>query len=168
LLGTRLRLWRTRGLLRLLVGRVSARAVLIDVGAGPGFAAVDLARLLGADGTSWLLADPQRMMFTRGRGARARARGAPKATLVVADAAALPVRSSSVDVVLSLGVVCCMADAAVPAAIAETLRVLKPGGLLLFGVPARRGTVDDARWRSAGLVPVVSLRPGRGLFQKAL
>ncbi len=86
----------------------------------------------------------------------------------MADATDLPVRSASVDVVLSLGVLCCMADVAVPAAVAETVRVLKPGGYLLFGVPLWRGTVDDARWRSAGLGTVVSLRPGRGLFQKTL
>jgi len=152
----------------LLLGRAGDRPVVLDVGAGPGFAAAELARLLADDGRSWILLDPQPEMLRSVRGRRALAERAPRATRVVGDAADLPVRSSSIDVVLSLGVLCCVADAAVPAAVAETVRVLKPGGLLLFAVPRRRGATDEARWRRAGLVPVATTRPGRGLFQKAL
>ena len=84
------------------------------------------------------------------------------------DAADLPLRSESIDVVLSIGVLCCMSDAAVPAAVAETHRVLRPGGLLLFGVPKGRGERDEARWRAIGLERVATVRPGRSLFQKPL
>ena len=168
LLGLRLRRWRLRPLLRLLADRPIERARLLDVGSGPGFASAELARLVRVDGRGWTLLDPQRPMLTTGRGRRALRDAAPRADSVVADATALPIHDASVDVVLSLGVLCCLADAAVPGAVAETVRVLKPGGLLLFGVPARRGAADDARWRSAGLVPLAVLRPGRGLFQKTL
>ena len=91
----------------------------------------------------------------------------PDALRVVADATDLPLPSGSVDVALSLGVLCCLQEAAVPAAIAETVRVLAPGGWLLFAVPRRRGADDDARWARAGFRRVASLRPGRSLFQKA-
>jgi SAM-dependent methyltransferase len=107
-------------------------------------------------------------MLTSRRGRRRWATLSRRPSRVVGDAADLPVRSESVDVVLSLGLLCCVADASVPAAVAETVRVLKPGGWLLFAVPRRRGADDDARWRAAGLRPIATLRPGRGLFQKAL
>ncbi|MCI4353779.1 MAG: class I SAM-dependent methyltransferase [Thermoplasmata archaeon] len=168
LLGLRFRRWRIRSLLRLLERRLPPSARVLDVGSGPGFSSAELARTLGADARRWTLVDPQRAMLSTPRGRRALARSAPGASSIVGDAAALPIRSGSVDVVLSLGVLCCMEDSAVPAAVEETVRVLKPGGFLLFGVPRRRGPSDDARWRSVGLAPVATLRPGRGLFQKTL
>jgi len=168
LLGLRLRAWRLRDLLRFLRGRVPARAVVVDVGSGPGFALGDLARAIGPRDRSWVMLDPQRAMLRSARGERSLVRRGVRADRILGDAIDLPFRNGSADLVLSLGVLCCVADAAVPATVAETVRVLKPGGLLLFAVPRRRGEADDARWQRAGLVRVRSTRPGRGVFQKTL
>jgi arsenite methyltransferase len=168
LLGTRVRTWRMRGLLRLLDGRVPRGSVTLDVGAGPGFVVARLGERFGGDDRTWVLIDPQRDMLTTRRGERALGRTVPNAARLIGDAVELPIRSASVDLVLSLGVLCCLADGAVPGAIAETVRVLKPGGLLLFAVPRRRGDADEARWHAAGLRAIARTRPGRGLFQKTL
>jgi len=87
---------------------------------------------------------------------------------VVGDASDLPIRSESVDLLLSLGVFCCMKDSAIPGAIAEAARVVKPGGLMLFGVPPWRGSEDEARLERAGFRAVVRRRRGRSLLQKTL
>lgn len=105
-----------------------------------------------------------------GSGARlSRLAGRPfVADRVRGDNADLPFRSESFDVVLSVGVLCCVDDAFVPAVVAETVRVLRKGGYLLFGVPRGRGVDDERRWARAGLVSVATTRPGRSLLQKPL
>jgi ubiquinone/menaquinone biosynthesis C-methylase UbiE len=93
--------------------------------------------------------------------------GRPEALdLVQADAIRLPVPDQSVDVVLSLGVLCCMTDEAVPLAVAETWRVLRPGGLAVVSVPLWRGDADEPLFRDRGFRRVASLRPGRSLYQR--
>jgi len=168
LLGTRGRGWRLTSLLRLLDGRMQPTSVVASVGSGPGFDAARLARRTTVRGIRWILVDPQRGMWSDPRGVDRIARAPLRAARLQGDAADLPLRSGSVDVVLSIGALCCMSDAAVPRAVAETVRVLKPGGYLAFGVPRRRGASDEARWTSAGLVRRASLRSGRALFQKPL
>jgi SAM-dependent methyltransferase len=151
-----------------LDGRVERAATVASVGSGPGFDAARLARRIGPNRIRWVLLDPQRGMWAN-PGRVDRAAGAPlRADRIQGDAADLPLRAETVDVVLSIGALCCMSDAAVPRAVAETIRVLKPGGYLLFGVPRWRGPSDEARWTSAGLTRCAGTRPGRSLFQKTL
>jgi SAM-dependent methyltransferase len=166
LLGTRLRGWRNDRMLRWLDGRLGPNATVVDVGSGPGFVAARLARRQAGRGRRWILIDPQRGMWgTRSQGAVRRA--LPDAERVTGDAADLPLAAGCADVVLSFGVLCCLSEAAVPGAVAETVRILKPGGWLLLGVPPRRGERDEGRFVSAGFRRVAGSRPGRALLQKA-
>ena len=143
-------------------------AQVASIGAGPGYDAARLARRSAALRAHWLLLDPQRGMWGDPRRLERIARAPFRPERVLGDAVDLPLRSESVDIALSIGVLCCMTDAAVPGAVAETVRVLRRGGLLLFGVPKWRGAIDEARFGAAGLVPLASKRPGRTLFQKPL
>lgn len=86
--------------------------------------------------------------------------------LVQGHAVRLPVPDESVDVRLSLGVLCCMTDEEVPFAVSETWRVLRPGGLAVVGVPLRRGNADDPLFRKRGFERVARLRPGRSLHRR--
>jgi SAM-dependent methyltransferase len=88
------------------------------------------------------------------------------AVLAMADSVRLPLRDGAADAVLSLGVLCCMEDASLGAAVAEVARVLRPGGWLLLGVPRRRGRSDERRVEEAGLVKRGGERPGIAIFQK--
>ncbi|MCI4330974.1 MAG: class I SAM-dependent methyltransferase [Thermoplasmata archaeon] len=170
LLGTGLRRWRIRRILRSVVPHVASGSTILDVGSGPGYDAEELARLLprGQVGR-WVLLDPQPEMLAQARRNLARP-PTPEGpwALIVGDAAALPLRDGSADVVLSLGVLCCMAEGSVPAAIAETTRALRPGGWLVFGIPPWRREGDIERWEQAGVGLVSRPRRGAALLQKRL
>jgi ubiquinone/menaquinone biosynthesis C-methylase UbiE len=155
---------RVRRILGLLLGRVRENSVLVDVGGGTGVASEEVMRVL-PPGTlrRRLVLDPQRGMLVR---ARARSTRLGTAEVAVADAVALPLPDRSVDVVLSLGVLCCMTDDAVPRAVSETWRVLRPGGFAVVAVPLRRGDSDDPAFRAAGFVRLEQLRAGRSLYQR--
>jgi ubiquinone/menaquinone biosynthesis C-methylase UbiE len=155
---------RVRRIVRVLRDRVRAGSLLVDVGGGTGVGAEEAARIL-PPGTfrRRLVLDPQRGMIVR---ARHRRTGPDAMDVGVADAVALPLADGSVDVVLSLGVLCCMTDAAVPHAVRETWRVLRPGGLALVTVPLRRGDADAPLFRTAGFERVAELRPGRTLYAR--
>lgn len=149
-----------------LAPHLSSGARVLDVGAGPGYLSSRWTRSLASVAPSVVLLDAQRDMWSEPRrGARPPATARSFAR-VVADATELPFRSSSVDVVLSVGVLCCLTEAAIPGAVAETARVLRPGGWLVFGVPRRRAAADEARWERAGFRVAASERPGRTRLQK--
>jgi ubiquinone/menaquinone biosynthesis C-methylase UbiE len=153
---------RVRRIVALVRGRVRPGSVLADVGGGTGVGAEEAAR--GEPPGTYrhcLVLDPQRGMLLRARQHRPGAR-----EVVVADAVDLPLPDRSVDVVLCLGVLCCMTDDSVPRAVAEMWRVLRPGGLAVVAVPLRRGDQDDPDFRSAGFVRLRQLRPGRSLYQR--
>jgi SAM-dependent methyltransferase len=78
--------------------------------------------------------------------------------VVRADALALPVASGSVDNVLFVAALHAIGD--VPGAVAEAVRVLKPGGRLIAvqGVPLRVPADDDV---ARALVPLAGLRDFR-------
>jgi SAM-dependent methyltransferase len=162
LLGSPIRQRRLRQLTRLLAPRLPPGYVALDVGSGPGYAVRALVRGGRAPAGHWLLADPQRAMFTR----REILATVPSLDRVVAEGGQLPIRSGSVDAALSLGVLCCMEESRIPAAVDELGRVVRPGGWLLFAVPKWRGSADESLLARAGFAPVERLRPGRGLFRK--
>lgn len=155
---------RVRRILGLLRGRVPSASVLADVGGGTGVGAEEVTRVLSpTEFQRRLVLDPQRGMLLRAP-RRPERPGAPE--LVVADAARLPLADESVDVLLSLGVLCCMNDEAVPSAVSETWRVLRPGGFAVVSVPLRRGDADEPLFQAAGFRTVQKLRPGRSLYQR--
>jgi SAM-dependent methyltransferase len=117
-----------------LLGAATGR--VLEIGAGTG---LNLQHYpLGAE--ELLLTEPEPAMLRR---LRARAAGShrPTPTEVALSAAdALPADDASVDTVVSTLVLCTIPD--VDAALAEIVRVLRPGGRLLFVEHVR---ADDAR-----------------------
>lgn len=147
---------------------MSPGAIVADVGAGPGYVTALLARRVSTPVRQWLVLEPQREMWSlRGSRRALRSSAGFRPVRLTADGSDLPLRGGSVDVVLSIGVLCCMPEARVPGAVAEMHRVLRPGGLLWFRVPRPRGPVDEARFRGLGFVEVARERPGAVLFRKA-
>jgi SAM-dependent methyltransferase len=82
------------------------------------------------------------------------------------DLARVPLPDRCSDLVLSIGTLCCVSDAAVPAVVAESARLLAPGGILILGVPRWRGTADEQLTQASGLVRRAGGRPGHAVFQK--
>jgi SAM-dependent methyltransferase len=164
LLGLPWRRRRVRRILSMLRGFSPPGGVLLDVGGASGVGAEEAVRL-APPGTyrRRIVLDPQRGMLVR---ARPHPERSDALDLVQGDAIRLPVPDQSVDVVLSLGVLCCMTDEAVPLAVSETWRVLRPEGLAVVSVPLRRGDADDPLFRDRGFRRVARLRPGRSLYQR--
>lgn len=109
----------------------------IDVGAGTG---ANLG-LYPDTVTELVLAEPDPHMLRRLRPRAAEA----GAELVAAGAESLPFEDSSVDTVAFTLVLCTVPDAA--AALAESARILKPGGRLLFLEHVRSPEPGLARWQ---------------------
>ena len=164
MLGLPWRRRRVRRILGMLRGRTPWGGVLLDVGGASGVGAEEAVRL-APDGTyrRRVVLDPQRGMLVKVRPDPVRV---GRLDVVQADAVRLPFPDRSVDVLLSLGVLCCMTDDALPLAVAETWRVLRPGGLAVVGVPLRRGDADDPLFRALGFQRVRRLRPGRSLYER--
>lgn len=138
---------------RLLVELVGPRHGLrvLDVGCGDGALAITLSRM-GACATG---VDPDHRML-----AGARSRASAKAailSLAQARAEALPFADATFDRVLAVTVLCFVARP--DAAIAEMVRVLRPGGRIVIGELARwsiwaavrrlRGWLGARTWRAA-------------------
>ncbi len=85
---------------------------------------------------------------------------------IQADGVALPFRDASAELVLSLGVLCCTAPGAVPGAIREIDRVLRPGGRLAFAAPRRHIALLEPLLFAQGLVPIERFGRNRTLFKK--
>ncbi len=159
-----LRRWRLRGLLRLALPYLPARSRVVDLGAGTAADLEDL-RKLRPDlvGARAVLLEAQRGMLEK---VPEPVRRAPSTHAVLGDAARLPLRDGSADLVLSVGLLCCVAEPSVPTVVAESVRVLAPGGFLLLAVTRWRGRSDEALHREAGLLRVSGGRAGRALFTK--
>jgi SAM-dependent methyltransferase len=108
---------------RLLRERLSASGLrILDIGCGTGAVAVDFSRY------GWVCAADRSidaLAFVRSRGAT---------TVAASDAAILPFRSQSFDLVLAFDIIEHVDDDA--AMVAELARVLKPGGAVAIHVPA--------------------------------
>ncbi|EQD34627.1 Methyltransferase type 11 domain protein [mine drainage metagenome] len=114
---------------------------------------------------TYLLAEPQREMLVRAR-RKPPFHGMEEIGRVQADGVALPFRDGSADLVRSLGVLCCTAPAAVPRAIREIERVLRPGGRLAFAVPRRHIALIEPLLLAEGLEPIERFGRNRILFKK--
>jgi ubiquinone/menaquinone biosynthesis C-methylase UbiE len=131
------------------VAEVPGGGTVVDCpcGAGPAFRAVP------RDGSiRYVAADLSPSMLRRAR-KRARLRGLTGIEIVEADATALPLPARSTDLFLSFWGLHCYADPA--GAIAETARVLKPGGRLVGASFVRGG--ESLRQR-------LLIKPGAGAF----
>jgi arsenite methyltransferase len=100
---------------------------VLDIGAGPGFLACEMAAVVGEGGSVQGI-DPSPSMLAIAA-ERERAPGSAPVEFREGDALALPFEDDSFDVAVSTQVYEYIAD--MPAALAEARRVLRPGGRLL-------------------------------------
>jgi SAM-dependent methyltransferase len=107
---------------------IPAGATVLDIGCGAGMDLLLAAQAVGPSGRA-IGVDMTESMAERAR-AGARAIGLDQVDVRTGDALALPVESSSIDVVISNGVLNLTPDKAV--AFSEVFRALKPGGLFLY------------------------------------
>jgi len=143
--------------------RLEPASRVLEIGPGPGFFSVDVARRIPRG--RLVLLDLQREMLAKARRRLARA-GLANVDSVQADATALPLRTGSLDRAFLVAVLGEVPDP--PGCVAEVARVLRPGGLLcvteLPGDPdALRAEHVAAFAARAGLVFVETL-PVRGGF----
>jgi SAM-dependent methyltransferase len=122
----------TRGAILGRVGPLPPRPTIIDVGCSTGYLLEDLrreipdARLIGVD----LVA----------AGLRKAGERVPDAELLQADACALPLQDASVDVAVSANLLEHVLDD--ERALAESIRILRPGGRAVIVVPVGPGNYD--------------------------
>jgi SAM-dependent methyltransferase len=110
------------------MGPVGEGAVVVDIGCGAGMDLLLAARSVGSRGRA-IGIDMTSAMADRAR-ASARAAGLENVEVRLGDAMSLPLEDSSVDVVISNGVLNLTPDKSV--AYGEVFRVLKPGGRFLY------------------------------------
>jgi arsenite methyltransferase len=99
----------------------------VDIGAGPGLLAVEMATAVGPGGLVHAV-EPSESMRAHA-GMRARSRDAADVAIAAGSANALPLPDASVDVAVSTQVLEYVGD--VPGALAEAHRVLRAGGRVL-------------------------------------
>jgi SAM-dependent methyltransferase len=134
----RLEFLRTRELLARFLP--APPATVLDVGGAAGAYALPLA----AGGYDVHLVDPVALHVEQARAASAAQPDAPLASAVVGDARELPVDDDSADVVLLLGPLYHLTDAADRArALREARRALRPGGLLAAAAITRFASTLD-------------------------
>jgi ubiquinone/menaquinone biosynthesis C-methylase UbiE len=145
----RLELLRTTALLERFLP--APPAVVLDVGGAAGAYALPLARA----GYEVHLLDPVALHVDQARAASARQPEAPIGSAEVGDARELPFADASADVVLLLGPLYHLTEAADRAlALREAHRVLRPGGLLAAAVISRFASTIH------GLLSGLLLQPG--------
>jgi arsenite methyltransferase len=107
---------------------IPSGGVALDVGSGPGNVTAQLARAAGPDGLALGL-DISEPMLARAVSAQA----GPQVGFLRADAQKLPLRDETVDAAVSLAVLQLIPNPS--AAVAEMVRVLRPGGRMVVLVP---------------------------------
>lgn len=105
----------------------------LDVGCGPGYLTLDIARGVGVEGHAVAVDTSQPMLDI----ARARCAGIDRIEFHLADAVALPCEDASIDVAAAVQVYLFVSD--LDAVMRELARVLRPGG---------RAVVVDTDWDS--------------------
>jgi arsenite methyltransferase len=111
------------------IAAVPEGATVVDIGCGAGMDLLLAAQAVGPSGRA-IGVDMTEAMADRAR-AGARALGLSHVEVRAGDALALPIETASADVVMSNGVLNLTPDKRL--AFAEVLRILKPGGLFLYG-----------------------------------
>jgi SAM-dependent methyltransferase len=145
-------------------GLTPRSGTLVDVGSGIGVGTEEAVRVAPAGTYAvTVLLEPQRGMLLHTRRGRAPSPGAER---ILAAGDRLPFADASVDVLLSLGVLCCMRATDVPRAVSELSRVARPGGYCVLGVPPGWAPTTDPLFAAAGFTAVRSLRPGRVLYRR--
>jgi arsenite methyltransferase len=117
--------------------------VALDVGSGPGNVTASLARAAGPTGLA-LGVDISEPMLARAVSAQA----GPNVGFMRADAQQLPLRDETVDAATSLAVLQLIPNPT--AALAEIVRVLRPGGRLAIMVPTVGRAGELFRWLPNG------------------
>jgi arsenite methyltransferase len=115
-----------REVLRILALRPGE--TVVDIGAGPGFLAVEMAAAVGPHGRVHAI-DPSESMLALAR-ARETEPGTAPVEVASGSANALPLPDASVDAAVATQVLEYVAD--IPGALAEVRRVLRPGGRVLL------------------------------------
>ena len=127
-LGLQHRLWRARVLDAWRRARIGAGQTVLDVGAGPGDAAVDLAEIVGTDGRVVALERSRR--YLDALVARAAARGLRQLEAVEADVVTDGFGAVTADAAWCRWVLCFVSD---PRAVIRRIRAaLRPGGVAVF------------------------------------
>jgi SAM-dependent methyltransferase len=111
------------------IAAIAEGATVVDIGCGAGMDLLLAAKAVGPAGTA-IGVDMTEAMAARAR-AGAQSMGLRQVEVRLGDAMHLPVASDSVNVVLSNGVLNLTSDKT--QAFSEVLRILKPGGLFLYG-----------------------------------
>jgi SAM-dependent methyltransferase len=171
-LGLQHRVWRPRMLDAWRRAGIGPGQTVIDLGAGPGWASLDLAEMVGPDGK--VIAVERSRRFLDALAARAERLGLANVEAVERDLAEEGLGEGTADAAWCRWLLCFLADPA--AAVAKIGAALKPGGVAVFHEYADYGawqmmppnaTVDRFRelviqsWRDAGGDPDVGLRlPG--------
>lgn len=122
---------------------IPAGGVALDVGSGPGNVTASLARAAGPGGLA-IGVDISEPMLARA----AKAEAGPDVCFLRADAQRLPLRDEAVDAVVSVAVLQLIPTPS--AAVAEMVRVLKPGGRIAVMVPTAGRAGGLFRWLSNG------------------
>jgi arsenite methyltransferase len=115
----------------------------LDVGSGPGNVTASLARAAGPDGLA-LGVDISEPMLARAVSAQA----GSNVGFMRADAQQLPLRDETVDAAISLAVLQLIPNP--PVALAEIVRVLRPGGRMAIMVPTVGRGGELLRWLPNG------------------
>jgi SAM-dependent methyltransferase len=118
---------------------------LVDLGCGMGTFTVETA----ARGARALGVDPAPAAVATARQVAA-AEGVERAAFVRADAAVLPLRDASADIVLAADLTEHLDDVTLARILREAARVLRPGGRLVLYTPDRQHLLE--RLRSAGVM----------------
>jgi len=106
---------------------------VLDVGCGPGYLALEMAKQVGSSGRVIAIDTSEPMLDI----ARSRCAGLKQVELSLANAAALPCENASIDVAAAVQVYLFTAD--LDAVVRELARVLRPGG---------RAVIVDTDWDS--------------------
>ena len=157
---------RLRRIFRMLDGRTPHSGTLVDIGGGVGVGTEEAVRS-APSGTyaRCVVLESQRGMLAR----TVLQHGRPASYRPVRGSGdGLPFADGSADVLVSLGVLCCMEESDVPRAVTELGRVLRPGGYCVLGVPRGWASFIEPMFRSAGFREVGRLRPGCALYQRPL
>ncbi|HZY70478.1 MAG TPA: class I SAM-dependent methyltransferase [Thermoplasmata archaeon] len=135
---------------------------MVDVGAGTGLSSELLfTRLPWGHDARWGLLEPNRAILDK---VPAPLRGV--AHRAVADATQLPIASDSADLVVSVGVLCCVRREAIGPAVAEMHRSLRAGGRALISVPPGMAGATDRAMTGVGFRALRFARPGSVVYEK--